>query len=172
MFQTQTAALLHEEHLRTIQALQRLESYLLNQTSRRQPDLAKPEVRAVLEGLLLDVAAEVERHFGFEENHLFPVLAQRGEGGIAAFLTEEHGTILPLAQELATAARAAIAAGGFTAEAWKSFHRSGVELCEREVFHIQKEEMGLLAAIGMYVDAETDATLAARYRELVEGTHP
>ncbi|HVI52989.1 MAG TPA: hemerythrin domain-containing protein [Candidatus Sulfotelmatobacter sp.] len=164
---TQIGTLLHEEHVRTIQALQGLEEYLLKQTSKRVPDAADPKVRELLEHLLSDVAFEVERHFGFEENHLFPVLISRGEGGIAAFLTEEHGSILPLAQELAETAGSALNGGGFTPESWKEFHRRGVELCEREIFHIQKEEMGLLAAISMFVDPDADAALAATYRELV-----
>lgn len=163
---TQIGTLLHEEHVRTIQALQALEEYLLKQTSRRVPDVGDEKVRALLHHLLSDVAAEVERHFGFEENFLFPVLTSRGEGGISAFLTEEHGTILPLAKELAETARAALDGAGFTPESWKEFHRSGVELCEREIFHIQKEEMGLLAAISMFVGPEDDAELAENYRAL------
>jgi hemerythrin-like domain-containing protein len=167
MFNTKIAALLHEEHQHTIKALQGLEEYLLTQTSRRLPNLADPKVRALLENVLLSVAAEVERHFGFEENHLFRVLIDQGEAGIAAFLTEEHATILPLAQGLAVQARAALAGEGFTPEGWKEFHRGGIELCEREIFHIQKEEMGLLAAISMYVDGDADAQLAEIYKALV-----
>ena len=165
---TQIGTLLHEEHVRTIRALQALEEFLLKQTSRRLPDAADAKVRELLEHLLSDVAAEVERHFGFEEGFLFPVLTGRGEGGIAAFLTEEHATILPLARELAESARAALSGDGFTADGWKTFHHRGVELCEREIFHIQKEEMGLLAAISMFVGPEDDARLAAKYQELTE----
>jgi len=164
---TQIGALLHEEHMHTIQALQRMEEFLLKQTSRRVPDVTDATVREILEGLLSNVAAEVERHFGFEQDHLFVVLTNRGEGGIAAFLTEEHATILPLAQELAATATEALSGKGFDEASWKAFHRKGVELCEREMFHIQKEEMGLLAAISMFVDDEADAALAAKYRELV-----
>jgi hemerythrin-like domain-containing protein len=164
---TQIGTLLHEEHVRTIQALQSLEEYLLKQTSKRVPDVTSDKVRELLEHLLSDVAAEVERHFGFEEGFLFPVLASQGEMGIAAFLTEEHGCILPLAQELAATAREALNGAGFTPEGWKDFHHRGIELCEREIFHIQKEEMGLLAAISMFVGPEADAELAVKYRESV-----
>lgn len=165
---TQIGSLLHEEHVQTIQAMQSLEEFLLKQTSKRVPDIGNSKVRELLERILSEVATEVERHFGFEENHLFPILSRQGEMGIAAFLTEEHATILPLAQELAETARQALSGAGFTPDSWKAFHRRGVELCEREIFHIQKEEMGLLAAISMFVDPESDAALAAKYRELVE----
>jgi hemerythrin-like domain-containing protein len=163
---TKIGTLLHEEHVRTLRALQALEEFLLKQGSKRVPNLAEESVRDMLEHLLSDVAAEVERHFGFEEGFLFPVLTSRGEGGISAFLTEEHASILPLAKELAETARQAMGGQGFTPEQWKEFHHRGVELCEREMFHIQKEEMGLLAAISMFVSPEDDSELAAKYQEL------
>ena len=163
---TEIAALLHEEHMHTVAALQNLEEFLTNQTAKRVPDAGRAEVQAVLVGLVATIAAEVGRHFGFEENHLFPVLVDRGEAGIAAFLAEEHAVILPLAQGLAELAAKAMSDGAFTADGWAAFHRAGLELCEREIFHIQKEEMGLLAAISMYVDAEADRQLAAIYERL------
>lgn len=163
---TQIAALLHNEHIHTIQALQRLEGFLMNQTAKKVPDVSSPDVAGLLSDTIGAVAAEVERHFGFEENHLFPVLIEQGEEGIALFLTEEHATILPLAQELAAEVDDA-KAQGFSAAAWKEFHAKALELCEREIFHIQKEEMGLLAAISMYVDSDCDAQLAELYNKLI-----
>ena len=81
-------------------------------------------------------------------------------------LTAEHRAILPLAGGLAETAKAAIAAGAFAAADWADFHGQAMELCEGEVFHIQKEEMGLLAAIDAFVDRDTDERLAAMYRKL------
>ena len=167
--QTQIGTLLHEEHLQTINALQRIHDFLDRQTAKRPPDLAQPETRKVLDGVLRGVAAEVERHFGFEEAELFPLLSQQGEVGIVYMLTEEHGVIRPLVLELAKDSLAALNGGGFTAEGWKDFHQRGMELCEREIFHIQKEEMGLLAAIAALVDRDTDGQLAELYRKLVAG---
>ena len=160
---SQIGSLLHEEHLHTIGTLQRLEDYLSRQTSKRPPDPSQTDVRTVLESLL-GLAAEVERHFGFEENQLFPLLSKSGEVGMVALLTEEHAIIRPLSAGLADQAKEAIASGAFAADRWKDFHGRAMELCEREVFHIQKEEMGLLAAISMLVDPEDDARLAELYR--------
>lgn len=160
---TRIGGLLHNEHMQTLSALQGLEEFLLRQTSRRPPDVSQPAVRDLLGRLVATLAAEVERHFGFEENHLFPLLTSRGEPGMAAFLAEEHATILPLALGLVKNAQAALQGDGFDEAGWKSFHRRGMELCEREMLHIQKEEMGLLMAIGAYVDAEADAALAEAY---------
>lgn len=165
MVQTETGALLHNDHVATIQALQALEGFLVRQTSKRPPDTSDRGVRKTLEDLVSTVANEVGRHFGFEEKHLFPLLAERGEAGIGDFLMHEHATILPLAEEVATVAQNALA-NGFDAESWRRFHAVGLELVEREIFHIQKEEMGLLAAISMLVDGPADKKLAEAFRAL------
>ncbi len=167
--QTQIGTLLHEEHLQTIRSLQRLEDFLANQSPKRPPDLSKPEVRKILGDVLGDLAKEVDRHFTFEEDNLFTILTEQGEMGIVMMLSEEHGVIRPLALELAEEAEAALGGDGFTADGWPEFHERARELCEREVFHIQKEEMGLLAAISALVDGETDSRLASEYRLLAAG---
>lgn len=161
--QTQIGSLLHEEHLQTINALQRLEDFLAKQGTKRVPDCSLPEIRKALEGVVA-IAHEVSRHFGFEEDELFTLLSAQGEMGMVHLLTGEHAVIKPLAQDLAKDANAALAGEAFSAETWKDFHGRGMELCEREIFHIQKEEMGLLAAISMMVDPEDDARLADLYR--------
>lgn len=165
MVHTETGALLHNDHVATIQALQSLEGFLVRQSSKRPPDTAEAGVRKTLQGLIDTVANEVDRHFGFEEKHLFPLLAERGEAGIGDFLMQEHATILPLANEVAEAARIALEEN-FDAASWRRFHAIGLELVEREIFHIQKEEMGLLAAISMLVDAAADKKLAETYKSL------
>lgn len=165
MAQTQTGALLHNDHVATIQTLQNLENFLNKQTPKRVPDTADPAVRKMLNNLIVTVNGEVGRHFGFEEEHLFPLLAERGEEGIGEFLKQEHASILPLANACADAARKGLEEG-FTEAGWKQFFIDCMELVEREIFHIQKEEMGLLAAIAMLVDPETDGELAVTYQSL------
>ena len=131
------------------------------------PDVQRAEVRGALEKLVAVVNGEVSRHFGFEENHLFPVLAEAGQMGMTMLLISEHRAILPVAEAAAELAEAALAAGAFTPEAWAEFREVGMEFCERELFHIQKEEMGLLAAVAALVGPEQDAKLA----ETFEGVH-
>lgn len=163
---TAIGGLLHAEHLHTIETLQRLEEFLGVQTARKSPDLTRPEVKAVLTALTGELAPEVHYHFGFEEENLFPLLANAGQWGMVNLLTSEHRAILPLATGLAESAAGALAAGRFSDEDWADFHDRAMELCEAEVFHIQKEEMGLLAAIASFVDAATDERLAEAYRKL------
>lgn len=162
--QTQTGSLLHHDHMTTIETLQTLDAFIGEH--RKAPALTA-EVEGFLRRLAKTLRDEVERHFGFEENHLFPVFVAQGETGIVMMLTQEHRAILPLAVQVADLASGA-SAGGFTDQDWRDFRDAGAELVEREIFHIQKEEMGLLAAISALVDPAVDARLAQTYRALVE----
>lgn len=164
MMQTQTGALLHEDHMATIETLQQLDEFLGRHRAAPAVDAG---TRDFLGRLAKTLREEVESHFGFEENHLFPVFTQRGETGIVMMLTMEHRAILPLALQVADLAQAVAAAGAFGEQQWRDLCDAGAELVEREIFHVQKEEMGLLAAISALVDSETDAQLAETYRRTV-----
>jgi hemerythrin-like domain-containing protein len=161
--QTQIGTLLHEDHMTTIETLQALEEYLGRHRKAPQVDDA---AKLMLTRLAATLREEVEKHFGFEENHLFPVFTAQGETGIVMMLTHEHRSILPLATQTAALASEA-AAAGFTEQSWRDFADTGAELIEREIFHIQKEEMGLLAAISALVAPDVDAGLAVIYKEVV-----
>ncbi|HYG87570.1 MAG TPA: hemerythrin domain-containing protein [Azospirillum sp.] len=159
--------LLHADHLTTLGTLQGLEELLVRQGA-QAPDLKRAEVRDSLEKLVGVVKGEVGRHFGFEENHLFPVLAEAGQVGMTMLLISEHRVILPVAEAAAKLAEEALVAGAFTPEAWAEFREAGMEFCERELFHIQKEEMGLLAAVAALIEPEADAALAETFERLHE----
>lgn len=160
--QTQIGALLHQAHMATIEALQQLEEFI----GVRGVPPVDDGIRKFLDRFARTMREEVELHFGFEENHLFPVFLSQGESGIVTMLTHEHRSILPLAIQVADLAQAAAAAGTFSDDSWREFRDAGAELIEREIFHVQKEEMGLLAAISSLVDPEIDARLAETYRKL------
>jgi iron-sulfur cluster repair protein YtfE (RIC family) len=156
------ASLLHEDHMATVQSLQSLDEVL----HRHRGVPAAGTDREVFERLSKVLRAEVEKHFGFEENHLFPEFVAQGETGIVMMLTHEHRAILPLATRVADLAEKSLA-NGFAEADWKDFAASGRELIEREMFHIQKEEMGLLSAVAALIDSATDARLAEIYKREV-----
>ncbi|MBI4968012.1 MAG: hemerythrin domain-containing protein [Rhodospirillales bacterium] len=156
---SKTGQLLHQDHLNTIATLQKMEEFLVKQTSKRPPDLADEALRRLIKDLATGIDDEITRHFGFEEGHLFPALAEAGESGMTDFLMSEHATIRPIAQDIGRRSREALEKG-FTPESWAEYHTIGMEMIEREVFHIQKEEMGLLAAVNALIDADTDAKLS------------
>ena len=163
---TRIGTLLHADHMATIQTLEALERRI---AGARKP----PALDAALSGWLGDLAAtlraEVETHFGFEEAHIFPLFLAQGQTGIVEILSQEHETILPLARRVAALAERAVADGRFAESDWGEFRMKGGELIERELFHIQKEEMGLLAGVAMLVDAGQDAALAEAFAATTAG---
>lgn len=165
-FASQTGRLLHEEHMVTVELLQTLESLLIRHSAKKVPDIADPEISAALSTTRSVLDREVGRHFGFEEQYLFPRLADLGQVGMTLMLKAEHDAILPVATDLARIAGEALETRTMSPAAWKQFHDLGMELMEREACHVQKEEMGLLAALAALVSAAEDAELATIFRAM------
>jgi hemerythrin-like domain-containing protein len=153
-FNRQTSLRLHEEHLATVQLWNRLEQAIVT----RAPEA---ELLELLRRCTAALDEEVTRHFDFEERELFPRLADAGEGDIAELLSEEHETIRGAARSL----RQLLALGKPDVTAMQRLRALGLELAERLVAHVQKEEMALLPALEDLLDEETDRELALAYAE-------
>lgn len=153
---SQVSRILDEEHRSSLALLGKVE-HALGRAPRYEP------VAAGLVGQLVRALQDdLDRHFRFEEEALFPRLAESGDGGMAALLVEEHEAIREVAAELLPLARAA--QGGEIDEAgWSALRRIALELVEREVAHIQKETMALLPRLEDLLDEETDRELAFAY---------
>jgi hemerythrin-like domain-containing protein len=164
-FTNRISQTLHEEHGATIALLERLEQ-LIARHRRSPPDIGDRAVRQLLSDLATGVAAEVQRHFDFEEHQLFAYLDAIGDSVIGAHLTEEHSAMRPLGIRLSEMARAAVTSG-FDEISWNEFRRLGGELCERMLAHIQKEEMALLPLFEESMDSETESRLYQVYVENV-----
>ena len=166
-FHHEVLKMLHDEHLATLGLLDRLDVLL----RRLGPDTPPPADDRDAKTLLGEVAAnmldESSHHFAFEEEHLFPLFSAAAEPGIPAMLQSEHEAIRPLAKRLAELT-ATGGGEGIPEESWREFHRVGRELIEREVFHIQKEEMGFLPAMDQILGSEEAAELAVTLRGIRE----
>lgn len=163
-FANRISQALHDEHGATVALMERLEHLLSRHRRGSAPDTTDRAVASLLADLSGWVDAEIERHFGFEENRLFPYLAAAGDRAIGAHLTDEHSAMRPLGLKLGTLAREA-QAGGFDDVRWEAFRRNAQELCERMLMHVQKEEMALLPLLDESIDPATEAQL---YQEYVE----
>lgn len=141
----QVSRRLHEEHQATLALWARLEAALA----------AGKADAALMRSAAASLADEIERHFAFEETELFPRLAAAGEGDIAALLEEEHATIRAAATRFIAAVKTNALDTGL--------RPLGLELAERLVSHVQKEEMSLLPALDDLLDEETDHALSAAY---------
>ena len=159
---------LHEEHMATIAMLERLEALLRRQGAASPPASGDKEAAALLGDLVVMLEDEITHHYAFEEKYLFPKFSEHYDPGIPMMLQGEHETIRPLAESAAGLARTA-GTGGFTPEAWKEFHELAAEIVEREVFHVQKEEMGFLPALNQVMDPDLEKELSLAYSELKGG---
>jgi hemerythrin-like domain-containing protein len=146
---------LHEEHEATLALWGRLEQALAIRGSKPP---SEEDLRLVRD-CAAQIADEVTRHFAFEEADLFPLLAASGEGDIAELLAEEHATIRAAAQRFGELARP----GGEGEAKWPELRALALELAERLVSHVQKEEMSLLPSLEDLLDEETDRELAGSY---------
>ena len=135
-FANRISQTLHEEHRATIALMERLEQLLARYRRGSVPPAGDRAVVQLLSDLSTGVEAEVERHFTFEEAHLFAYLEATGDAAIGAHLTDEHNAMRPLGHAVAKLARAA-AANGFGTPEWEEFRRLGQELCDRMLAHVQ-----------------------------------
>jgi hemerythrin-like domain-containing protein len=120
------------------------------------------ELQGLLGQLVQQLQRDTGRHFEFEENELFPRLADAGDRDIVLLLGEEHEALRALATELLPLAQAA-ATGTLDTAAWQDLRRAVLELVERQVAHVQKETMALLPLLDDLLDDETDRQLAMAY---------
>jgi len=160
----QTARALHEEHRANLELLGRVE-FAFGRTTRRPADITgapDAELARLIDALRRQIEHDVERHFAFEERELFSRMAEAGENGIADLLAEEHDAIRDVVAELLPLTRA-FADGSLDDAGRQALARGALELVERQVSHIQKEEMALLPMLEDLLDDDTDRQLAMDY---------
>jgi hemerythrin-like domain-containing protein len=156
MNSTQVSRLLDEEHRSNLALLGQVEQSV-GRAARFDPALA-----GLMGQFVRALEHDIERHFNFEEEQLFPRMAENGDGGMAGLLTEEHAAMREVAGELMPLARQA-ARGAIDDADWRTLRALVLELTERQVAHIQKETMALLPLLDDMLDEETDRELAFAY---------
>lgn len=163
-FTNRISQTLHDEHGATVALMERVEQMLARGRRGGAPDRADSGVARLLTDLSTGVEAEINRHFAFEEDHIFTYLEAIGDAGIGEHLTSEHAAMRPIGARVAEIARAA-ATNGFAPAEWEEFARLAQDLSDRMLAHVQKEEMALLPVIEENMDPETEDRL---YQEYVE----
>jgi hemerythrin-like domain-containing protein len=141
----QVSRRLHEEHQATLGLWTRLETSLA----------AGKADATLMRSAAASLGEEIGRHFAFEEAELFPRLAAAGEGDIAELLSEEHEAIRAAGRRFIAVVK--------ENPADASLKSLALELAERLVSHVQKEEMSMLPALDDLLDDETDEALASQY---------
>ncbi|MAF48131.1 MAG: cation-binding protein [Rhodospirillaceae bacterium] len=154
--------MLHDDHMTTIGLLERIEAALPRVGRKSPPDVNDAELSRLLGDLAATMQGEVTSHFEFEEQNLFTRIEEMGETPMIGILRGEHEIIRPLAADLMQAVAAA-RSEGFSAESWAAFYDLGLELADRETFHIQKEEMAFLPLLDQIIDEEEDNDLCQAF---------
>lgn len=162
MLDAQITRVFHDEHLQTIGFLETLDAVLSHGKDEAPATPMDDRLSRVLAALIALMDIELDTHFRFEEEALFPLLIAAGDADITELLTEEHNTIAPIGHSLSELAHQARSAG-FSTETWSQFRQQALEFSERLVSHIQKEEMGLLPMLDTLVDEKQDAALSDAY---------
>jgi hemerythrin-like domain-containing protein len=153
---SQVSRILDEEHRTNIALLGKIEQ-MVSRTARYEPSVA-----GLVGQFVASLENDVERHFRFEEDQLFPRMIDNGDGGMVALLTEEHEAIREVAAELLPLATQA-ASGAIDEAGWSTLRRCALELIERQVSHIQKETMALLPLLDDLLEDADDRELAFAY---------
>jgi hemerythrin-like domain-containing protein len=156
MISTQVSRMLDDEHRANVALLGQLEQ-AIGRAPRHEPSQAAllGQVQRLLE-------QEVDRHFGFEEEQLFPRMRENGDGGLATLLQEEHDSIRAVGRDLLPLVQRAVA-GSIDEPGWSRLRPLALELAERLVAHIDKETMALLPLVDELLDEEADRELAFAY---------
>jgi hemerythrin-like domain-containing protein len=162
-FARQITQRFHDEHLVSAATLERFRAQL--HTHRKGPptDPAEEvEFNRTLRDMEVLIASDLIAHFKFEEESLFPLLADAGDADMGLLLAEEHKTILAAADYLMALSRSA-QSGKLNEENWPDMRRRGIAFAELMDGHIQKEEMGLLPTLDTVIDETRDADLVMEY---------
>lgn len=153
--------LLHEEHFRILALICGIEQRVSGEQSKTPLDPERQEDRAQLVELS-DSLDELVRHNAFEEEVLFPLASNGGEGDLAGLLSEEHGTIGPLTIRLRRLIWELIH-NGAAADRWDRLCHTAREFVARMMDHLRNEELSLVQRLPMFIDADTDRGLAKRF---------
>lgn len=155
-FTSQVGRALDEEHRNNLALLNKVEHALTRANHADAPFVA------LMAQFARAMEHDIERHFRFEEESLFPLMRDAGDGEMADLMVEEHAVMREIASDLLPLALAA-AAGPTTDKQWAALKQNALEMIERQVAHIQKETMSLLPMLGDMLDDEADRTLAFAY---------
>ena len=161
---------IHREHLHTLALGNAIEARIFAERD-RPLDPKNAADAAFIDDLLAAIDTEIDRHFRFEEEVLFPKVNDAGLQEVTAMLVEEHAMIRTMADDLRSLARSARASGPDPAQ-WTQFRDIAMDFIHATMFHIQKEEMGVIRTLSMTIGADASRAMAADYAAFQAGTPP
>lgn len=160
--ETQTGEILHRDHLRTLETMNTLEQRIMGPGRARPLALDDADDQALLAAIVAMLDEDIDRHFAFEEQVLFPELEKKHAGEVTRALVQEHDAVRTLAAVLRDITERA-RRQTLDATAWGEFRYAAMDLVPSVLFHIQKEEMTVIRQLRVLLPPEIDTELAKRY---------
>jgi hemerythrin-like domain-containing protein len=125
-------------------------------------DAAGPGSASLLNELIVALEGDIDRHFRFEEEALFPELEDAGEGDFVEALRADHVSLQAMARQIAVLAKTALA-DRLVGEEWRKFVQIGRVYAHELIAHTEREEMALLPMLELHLDDDKDAMLWQEY---------
>lgn len=158
-FRSATARTLDREHRDNLALLRQLESQVTGVPSGALP----PPAFGRLAGAAAErVRDDIERHFRFEEEHLFARLEGGGEHDLVAALRAEHDELRTHGGVLLPALRACAEAPP-DAAAFAALRPAALAYVQRMAEHIEHETQALLPTLDLVLDDDVDQEIAFGY---------
>lgn len=157
-----TGEILHQDHLRTLETMNTLEQRIMGPGKACPLSVDDADDQALLATIIAMLDEDIDRHFAFEEQVLFPELDKRHVGEVTQALIQEHDAVRSLAAALRDIAERA-RRETLDAEAWGAFRYAAMDLVPSVLFHIQKEEMTVIRQLRVLLPVEIDQDLAQRH---------
>ena len=161
---SQIAHVLHDEHKRIMTLMKRLEGIARGSWGSTVPDIADDDIASLLTDLDTELAGASEHHFQFEEVKMFPALIAVGDVTVPYQLRQEHDLLRNLSEFMIPSVELA-RRQGFTADSWSEFRDLALELAEKHISHIQREEAAMLPALQGLFAEQRDDELVTQYAE-------
>jgi len=139
--------------------LDRIEAFLA--THEERPAIGD-DARVFLADFAAALAHDIDGHFAFEEDLLFPLVATAGGYELAAVLRADHDALRRLGGRLRAHCRTALA-NGFEPEDWTVFRAFAADYAARQQAHLAIEETTLLRIADELLAPEEDRRLAALF---------
>lgn len=161
-FEKNVNRILHDEHMVVMNLLNRFEGLLANVDAAHGLDVAEPGSAGLLTELITALEGDVDRHFRFEEEALFPELDEAGEGDFVEALRQDHAGLQAMAKQIVTLAKSALADGLDGGQSLK-LAQVGRAYVQDLIAHAEREEMALLPMLELHLDDDKDMMLSQEY---------
>jgi hemerythrin-like domain-containing protein len=162
--QLMTVRMIHEDHMEKLRFLSSLDRLLAAFPDGMVPPAGDSLYASAHADIKTHLTRRPDPHFAFEEDVLFPMLADDGADDLQRLLCDEHREIEAIADALLEAA-IKLTAAEVDAATWTQFRTLARELGAVLTSHIDKEEAALPSLLAEILDAEEDQRISLLYAE-------